>query len=227
MWVSWTAPPQLFQVRLLSVELCLMDTERTRGSPEDSLWCSVLCWSKGDTGSWLVAFCWVCVSQGTGTGRRNGPPGSLGPLRGCSGTRKGRGSGRNCCSAPDGEKKRKKKIITGKNTSRGSDALRCLQKAERRFIFLYFINTTRAFHIYFHSHPHARFRKSEYTPTQTFGDNVGSRGTRFSHNPEEKKCVSNFSQIVSKRTLSSSQSLDSAPHPWHLYLLAEKCGMFS
>lgn len=108
MWVSWTAPPQLFQVRLLSVELCLMDTERTRGSPEDSLWCSVLCWSKGDTGSWLVAFCWVGVSQGTGTGRRNGPPGSLGPLRGCSGTRKGRGSGRNCCSAPDGEQKKKK-----------------------------------------------------------------------------------------------------------------------
>lgn len=148
------------------------------------------------------------MSQGTGTGRRNGPPGSLGPPPGCSGSREVRGSGRNCCSAPDGvKKKEKKKIITGKNTSRGSDALRCLQKAERYFIFA--ANTTRAFNVYFHSHPHVLFRKSEYTHTHT-----------------HKNCVSNFSQIVSKRTLIPSQP-DSTLYPCHLYLLAEKCGMFS
>lgn len=98
------------------------------------------------------------------------------------------------------------------------------------FHFLYFIfaaNTTRAFNIYFHSHPHALFLKSEYTRTQMFGDNIGSRGTRFSHNSKEKKGVSNFSQIVSKLTLIPSQSVDSTLYPWHLYLLAEKCGMFS
>lgn len=181
-------PPQLFQVRLFSVELCLMDTERTQGSPEDSLWCSVLCWSKGDTGSWLVAFCWVCMSQGTGTGQRNGPSGSLGPLRGCSGTRKVRGSGRNCCSAPDGEKKKE-----NYHWQKYIPRLWCPQMSPKWweiFHFLYLIfaaNTTRAFNIYFHSRPHALFRKSEYTRTQTFGDNIGSRGARFSHHLEEKK----------------------------------------
>lgn len=80
-------------------------TASLTGSPEGSLWCSVLCWSKGDTGSWAAAFCWVCVSRGTGKGLRNGLPGSSGRPRYCWGTHRARSSCRNCCSRPVGENK--------------------------------------------------------------------------------------------------------------------------
>lgn len=75
------------------------------GSPEGNLWCSGLCWSKGGTGSWAAAFCWVCVSQGTGRGQRNGPPESSGRPQYCWGTRRARSSCRNCCSRPVREKR--------------------------------------------------------------------------------------------------------------------------
>lgn len=79
-------------------------TASAAGSPEGSLWCSVLCWSKGDTGSWGAAFCWVCVSLGTGRGLRNGRPGSSDHPRYCWETHRARCSCRNCCSRPVGEK---------------------------------------------------------------------------------------------------------------------------
>lgn len=74
------------------------------GSPEGNLWCSGLCWSKGGTGSWAAASCWICESRGTGRGPRNGPPESSGLPRYCWGTRRARSSCRNCCWRPVREK---------------------------------------------------------------------------------------------------------------------------
>lgn len=85
-------------------------TASLTGSPEGSLWCSVLCWSKGGTGSLAAAFCWVCVSRGTGRGLRNGPPKSSGRPRYCWGTRRARSSCRNCCSRPVRGNKKAKRI---------------------------------------------------------------------------------------------------------------------
>lgn len=161
-----------------------------------------------------MAFCWVCVSQGTGTGRRNGPPGSLGPLRGCSGTRKGRGSGRNCCSAPDGEQKKKKRKLS---LAKILPAALMPSDVSRRLRDVSF------FYISLILHGHFRFT---FTPTHM---RVSGKANTHLHRrletmleaeehvflriPKKKKCVSNFSQIVSKRTLIPPQSVDSTPRP--------------
>lgn len=90
---------QLLEFRPTPARICtLTDGPRHwRCSPEGSLWCSGLCWSKDDTGSWAVAFCWVCVSRGTGRGLRNSPPGSSGHPRYWWATRRARSSCRNYC----------------------------------------------------------------------------------------------------------------------------------
>ena len=69
--------------------------------PEGSLWCSVLCWSRGGTGSWAEASCWVCVSPRRWTGLRSGPLESGGPAQCCWGSHRERSSCRSCCSRPN------------------------------------------------------------------------------------------------------------------------------
>lgn len=68
---------QLLQLRPLAAE-----AQQWPGrSPAGSLWCSGLCWSTGDTGSWAAASCWVCAPRQRGTGRKSSRPASSGRPR--------------------------------------------------------------------------------------------------------------------------------------------------
>lgn len=103
--ITWKHPHAAQPFQFWLVRMCSDPCAASlTGSPEGSLWCSVLCWSKDGTSSWAVAFCWVCVTLATGRDLRNGLPESSGHPRHYWGIHRARTFCRNCCSRPVGEK---------------------------------------------------------------------------------------------------------------------------